>query len=90
MRRLVLNPATGRLDYIELSPFRGVLAAAPSSPEDGWMYINSGDNSLYLYYGGTWNLLHALAAPIGGSYYELEDGSGYYELEDGSGNYELE
>jgi len=38
----------------------GLLASAPSNPLDGWTYINSADNTLYIYYGGTWQSLHVL------------------------------
>lgn len=73
MRKYVFNAITGELDLIELSPFRGVLAAAPTGPEEGWTYINSGDNGYYIYYGGTWQLLHTLTAGAA-SYILLENG----------------
>jgi len=56
------NPFTSQLDYYEQSQFRGILAAAPSSPTEGWTYINSGDNGYYIYYSGSWQLLHTLTA----------------------------
>ena len=40
--------------------FQGVLVSAPSSPEEGWTYINSTDDGYYIYYCGTWQLLHTL------------------------------
>jgi hypothetical protein len=54
----------------------GVLAAPPASPLTGWMYVNSVDHKVYIYYGGTWQALHTLtpaaAAPIlGGAPYGL-------------------
>jgi hypothetical protein len=55
-----LNVFTGTLDYYEAKTFRGVSASAPTSPEEGWTYVNSGDNGYYIYYGGTWQLLHTL------------------------------
>ena len=58
------NATTGLLDYYEKSNFQGKLAAAPSDPQDGWMYINSGDNKLYIYYEGTWQSLHTLTGIV--------------------------
>lgn len=41
---------------------------APSGALDGWMYINTTDNKIYIYYGGTWQELHTLtittSAPV--------------------------
>jgi hypothetical protein len=71
MSDLVFNPFTNNLDY-DSGNFKGVLGSAPSSPDQGWMYINSGDSGLYIYYGVTWQLLHTLT-PAGFSYFILED-----------------
>jgi len=63
--RVVLNPFTRKLDFDgEDSLFKGVLSSAPLNPKDGWTYINSGDNKLYFYYGGNWNVLNQLQPPI--------------------------
>ena len=54
------NPFTNRLD-VTASNFRGILSSAPSgNPKEGWMYLNSGDDTLYIYYGSTWRALHVL------------------------------
>lgn len=53
--------------------FQGVLAAAPSNPQEGWTYINSGDDGYYIYYDGTWQLLHTLT-PAQLSFLLLETG----------------
>ena len=50
-----------------------VLASAPTSPTEGSWYINSGDNKVYVYYGGTWQDLHALT-PAAANYLLLESG----------------
>jgi hypothetical protein len=55
------------------STFRGVLASAPSGPQEGWTYINSGDNGYYIYYGGSWQSLHTLT-PEAVEYLLMEDG----------------
>lgn len=51
--------ALGGYDY-DGNTFRGVLASAPSTPEEGWTYINSSDYKYYIYYGGAWQELHTL------------------------------
>jgi len=56
-------------DYL----FRGILAAAPAGPSNGWLYINSGDDKMYIYYGGTWQALHTLT-PAALTYLLLETG----------------
>ncbi len=74
------NPHTRKLDAVrsdaeitELCFFKGVLASAPTSPAEGWHYINSGDDKLYMYYGGSWQELHALT-PAALTYLLLETG----------------
>ena len=37
-----------------------ILATAPSNPVDGTIYLNVVDSKLYIYYDGTWQVLHAL------------------------------
>ena len=54
--------------------FHGLLASAPSGPAEGWTYINSGDDGYYIYYGGTWQLLHTLTPATPGGFILLEDG----------------
>ena len=54
-----MNPFTGKPDF-DSGNFKGVLSSAPSSPQQGWTYVNSGDNTLYIYYGVTWQSLHVL------------------------------
>jgi hypothetical protein len=56
------------------SNFKGVLASAPLFPQEDWFYINSIDNGYYVYYGGTWQLLHTLT-PAAHDYWVLEDGT---------------
>jgi hypothetical protein len=45
------------------SNYRGILSSAPSGPQEGWIYINSGDSTMYVYYGGIWQSLHVLTPP---------------------------
>lgn len=52
--------------------FKGAVSAEPSTPVEGDWYIDIDDDTMYIYYGGTWQSLHVLtpaaAAPqIGGS-----------------------
>jgi hypothetical protein len=54
------NPFISNLDYYEPDSFRGVLTIAPSNPQAGWMYVNSGNDKLYVYYNGNWQVLHTL------------------------------
>ena len=37
-----------------------VYATAPANPLDGWIYVNSGDDKIYIYYEETWQALHTL------------------------------
>jgi len=53
--------------------WRGVLADPPSSPREGWRYIDSDDDKLYIYYDGSWQELHQLT-PAALSYLLLETG----------------
>ncbi len=55
------NPFTGKFD-LDTNSFRGVSVSPPSSPETGWTYIDSTDHGFYIYYSGTWQLLHTLVA----------------------------
>jgi len=67
-----VNPFTGNFDFYQTGTFQGVSSSSPSSPQDGWTYINSSTNGYYLYYSGTWFLLHTLST--GTSFFLLEDG----------------
>lgn len=60
--------------------FQGVLATAPLNPQEGWTYINSGNNGYYIYFCGTWQLLATLVCAD--QFLLLEDG-GFILLEDG-------
>lgn len=62
--------------------FQGVMASAPSNPVDGWTYINSGNNGYYIYYGGSWQLLHTLI--VSGLSYIIQELGDYILQEDGS------
>jgi len=53
--------------------FRGTLASAPGNPSDGWMYINSGNDTMYVYYDGTWQSIHTLT-PATAEFLLLESG----------------
>ncbi len=41
-----------------------IYATAPANPLDGWIYLNSLDYKIYIYYGGTWQVLHTLYMPV--------------------------
>lgn len=62
--------------------FQGVSSSSPSSPQEGWTYINSGDNGYYIYYSGSWQLLHTLTA--GALSLLLQEIGDYLLQEDGS------
>lgn len=61
--------------------FRGVLASEPSNPKEGQRYINSGNNTYYIYYGEKWQVLHVLQSAVL-EFLLLEDGD-FLLLEDG-------
>lgn len=71
-KKFLFNPLTGKLDLIGLT-FHGVSASAPSAPSEGDTYINSSTHGYYIYYGGTWQLLHTLTG-ASYNYLLLEDG----------------
>jgi len=56
-----------------LDDYKGVLATAPSNPDQGWRYISSADDTMYVYYGSTWQAIHVLT-PEALSYLLLETG----------------
>jgi hypothetical protein len=76
-----LNPTTGKFDF-DSGNFLGLLGSEPLSTIEGKTYINLVDNGYYIYYGGTWQLLHTLTAAAA-TYLLLEDSS-FILLEDGS------
>ena len=61
--------------------FKGILPSAPISPDEGWTYINSVNDTLYIYYGGTWQALHLLTPAV--LEYLLQENNDYILLEDG-------
>jgi len=60
MIEFAYNPFTSRLDAYEKASFRGVLGSDPTDAVDGDTYINSGNHTLYMYYGHLWQTLHVL------------------------------
>jgi hypothetical protein len=62
----VIITATG------VSIFLGVFADPPAPTIEGCQYINSGDNGLYIWYGGTWQLVATLV-PLALVFLLLED-----------------
>ena len=58
----VFNPFTQKLDYITSGII--VSAVAPLNPTSGQMYVNSGDDKVYIYYSGTWQALHTLTPAV--------------------------
>lgn len=78
------NPFTGTFDLDGDGTFQGELASAPSDPETGWTYINTGDNNLYVWGGAQWWILQAVT-PSGGavSYKMLMENSENFTFEDG-------
>ena len=80
----VFNPFTGNFDAIN-DLYRGALGSAPSNPGDGWMYFNTGDSTLYVYYGG-WISIGSGTPPPSSTQRQLEDGT-LRVLEDGSARY---
>lgn len=57
----VFNPFTGTLDLIN-DNYKGALSSAPSNPQSGWIYLNTTDHTLYIYYYAQWQVLHVLSA----------------------------
>lgn len=53
----VFNPFTFSLEFTVKNSWRGVLAAEPSDPQQGWRYINSSTGNQYIYYGTQWQVL---------------------------------
>ena len=67
------NPFTETLDRVGEQNYRGALATAPGSPQNGWMYLNTTNNRMYVYHSSTWQALHELIV-TGLSYLLLETG----------------
>lgn len=53
-----INPFTGKFD--DVGNFLGLLSSAPTGVE-GAFYLNTSDHKLYIYYSGTWQVLHELS-----------------------------
>ncbi len=53
--------------------FKGVLAIAPANPIEGWRYIDSDNDTMYVYYGGSWQSIHVLT-PATADYLLMETG----------------
>lgn len=82
--RLVFNPLTGALDYID-NLYLGALSSAPSTTVPGSMYFNTVDSTLYVYYGG-WISIGSGTPPPSSTQRQLEDGT-LRVLEDGTARY---
>lgn len=73
------NPFSGKLDYYK--KYRvPCQSAAPSSPQNGDLYFDTDDNTLYLYY-GSWIAVGSGTPPTT-SFLQLETGD-YILLETG-------
>jgi hypothetical protein len=55
---LDFNPFTRKLDIAGF--YRGVQASAPVGAQTGWIYVDSTDHKIYIYYGNSWQVLHVL------------------------------
>jgi hypothetical protein len=53
-----LNPYDGKHDYYQ-RPIPE-LGSAPATGVDGQMYLNTSDSKIYIYFAGTWYVLHEL------------------------------
>lgn len=65
-----------KVHRLSIDDYKGLSATPPSNPSVGDRYIDTDDDTMYVYYGGTWQSLHVLtpAAPapiIGGAPYGL-------------------
>jgi hypothetical protein len=61
---------------VGVDDYKGLLSSPPSDPEVGDRYIDSDDDTMYIYYSGAWQAIHVLTpaapAPIfGGAPYGL-------------------
>lgn len=74
------NPFSGKLDYYK--KYRvPCQSAAPSNPQNGDLYFDTDDNTLYLYY-GSWIAIGSTGTPST-YYFTLEDSSGSLLAETG-------
>lgn len=65
------NPFTGNLDYYQ-KIFLGTLSSAPSTATDGQTYLNSTNDSYYVWYSGAWQLVATFS--VSNSFLLLETG----------------
>ena len=42
--------------------FKGSFSTPPANPQEGWMYIDTDDAGLYIYYNGAWVMIMTLTA----------------------------
>lgn len=73
------DPLTGKIRY-EVGFDRGILADAPATPDEGWVYLNSGDNKYYVFYNKDWREFIGILL----GYYLLTETGDKILLEDGS------
>ncbi len=59
-----------------------VAATAPAGATEGQQYINSGDNTIYIYYSGSWQSTGITLTPAALEYLLLETGD-FFLLETG-------
>lgn len=79
------NPFHKRLDFYGAIPTG---TSDPSGASEGDLFINTTDDGMKVYYGGTWQTLHTLTAAIP-SFLLLEDTFSFL-LEDGTSKFRLE
>lgn len=79
--RTAFNPFTGNIDFLG-GNFLGVYSTAPSNPNVGDTYINSSNDTYYIYYAGLWQVIAVLSSSGGNV---IEDTSGNV-ITDTSGN----
>jgi len=63
-----ISPFTGKFDDAGSTTWQGILATAPSSPQEGWMYLNSTDDTIYVYYANDWWVVSVMTDPNQGRY----------------------
>lgn len=81
-----LNAFTGRLDIA--GQFKGARTSAPSTATNGDSYLNTSDDTLYMYYSGAWRVIITFTVSL--SYFLQEDGTSFILLEDGTSKLALE
>lgn len=89
-KEMSINPTTGEWDLtlstdplkVKAIQFDLDNPTAHLNPEEGYLYIDPTDHKIYVYYGGTWQVLHTLT-PASLIQRLLEDGS-VRILEDGA------